>query len=91
MDHPTDHIMTSNYTTDMLSCYTGFRNQELEPWTSSVVQWSKDDDICMYMLSNCSMSIIRGHGTCLIGVDHLIDHIMTPNCTLDMLTVTLVF
>ena len=49
MDHPTYHIMTSNYTPDMLRCYPGFWNEELELWTSSVVQWSKDDDTEMDM------------------------------------------
>ena len=37
VDHPTDHIMTWNYTPDILICYPGYWNQELAPCTSSVV------------------------------------------------------
>ena len=50
--------MISNYTPDMLSCYPGSRSLEPEPCTLSVLQWSKDDDICMYMLSHCFMSVV---------------------------------
>ena len=64
VDHPIDHSMTSNYTPDMLSCYPGYRTQELEPCTSSVLYWSKDDDICMDMLPHCCMSVI-------CGMDHI--------------------
>ena len=60
VDHSIDHSMTSNYTLDMLSCYPGFLTQELEQCTSSVVQWSKDDDACMYMLSRYFMSVTWG-------------------------------
>jgi len=38
LDQQTDHDMTLNYTPDMLSCYPGYWNQQIEdPRTSSVV------------------------------------------------------
>ena len=37
VDHPTDTHMSTNYTPAILSCYPGYWNQELEPWSSSVV------------------------------------------------------
>ena len=52
------HSMTSNYTPDMLSCYPSSWTTKLEPWTSAVVWWSKDNDTCMDMLSQCFMSVI---------------------------------
>ena len=37
VDHPLYHHMTSNYTQDILSCYPGYWNQDLELWTLSVM------------------------------------------------------
>jgi len=37
MDHLPEHTMTSNYSLDILSWYPSFWNQELEPWTLSVL------------------------------------------------------
>ena len=37
MDHPLDQTVTTNNTPDIIRCYPGFRNQELEPYISSVV------------------------------------------------------
>ena len=36
VDHPTDHIMTINFTTDMHSCYSCFQNQDHLLYTSSM-------------------------------------------------------
>ena len=52
VDHPTYQNMMSHYTPDVISCYTGFRNQDIGPCTLSVVSWSKNDDAGMDMLSN---------------------------------------
>ena len=64
VDHPTDHHMTANYTPDMLSCYPGYWNQELESWSSSVVLGSKDSSQGIDMLSDHSMSVV-------LVVDHV--------------------
>ena len=58
--HLTRHDMTSNYSPDILSCYPGYWNQDLEPCSSPVVWWSKNDDTGMDMLSHCFMSVIWG-------------------------------
>ena len=56
-NYPTEHIMTFNYSPDMLSCYHGSPIQDPEPWIAVVVWWFKDDDICMDTLSYCFMSV----------------------------------
>ena len=53
VDYPIDLTMTPYYTPDMLDCYAACWNQELEPWTSSVVSWSKDEDTCIDILCHC--------------------------------------
>ena len=84
VDHPTDPCMTSNYTPDMLKCYLSFQTQEIEPCTSSVVERSNDDDTWINMLPTFHEHYMT-YGTRLIGVNHLTDHSMTSNYTLDML------
>ena len=37
VNHPSGHVMTSNYTPYMLRCCLGYWTQEPEPWTSAVV------------------------------------------------------
>ena len=34
VNHLTYHIITSNYVPDMITCYPGYRNEELEPFNS---------------------------------------------------------
>ena len=58
VDNHTYRNVISNYTLDMLSCYPRFRNQKLEPCTSSVMEWSKNDGKCMDMLSHCFICVI---------------------------------
>ena len=59
MDHPRDHHTTTNYIQKMLSCYSGYCNQDLEPWTSSVmVYWSKYDGADIDMVSHHFMIIL---------------------------------
>ena len=41
VDHPTYYNITSSYTWDIVSCDPGYWNQELQPCTSSVIEWSK--------------------------------------------------
>ena len=60
VDLPKDHIMTSNYTPDMLSPYPSSRIQDLEPCTTPVVKWPKDDCTCMDMLYHYFMIVIWG-------------------------------
>ena len=68
VDHPLDHGGTSNYTPYILSCYPGYWNQEfLEPWTSSVMWWSKDNDWGMDIISHCIMSVIWVMGHVWLG------------------------
>ena len=57
MDHSTNHWMTSNYVPGMLRCYPGFQTQELELYTSSVVEWPKYDDTYIDMLSDYFISV----------------------------------
>ena len=63
VDHPTDPCMTSNYTPDMLKCYLSFQTQELEQCTSSVVEWSKDGNTYMDMLSTVSWALYEAWST----------------------------
>ena len=58
VDHPTYRFMTSNYTPDMLSCYPEYWNEELELWSPSIMEWSKDNYLDIDMLSHCFMSDI---------------------------------
>ena len=63
LDHLIDHGMTSNYIPDILNCYPRYMNQELEPWASSVVQWSRDDITCMDILLHHVMSVYEAWTT----------------------------
>ena len=58
VDHLIDHHMTTKYTPDILSYYPGYWIQELEPWSSSVLWWSKDNDAGMDMVSHHFMNVI---------------------------------
>ena len=62
MNYPIYHIITSNYTTYMLSCYASVWNQELDPCTSAVVQRSNDNDTSIYMISQYIITWGLGHG-----------------------------
>ena len=64
VDHAMDHIITSNYTPDVISGYPGSSVYKLEPWPSAVVWCSKVNDTCMDMLPHCFRSII-------LSMDHI--------------------
>ena len=83
MDHLTDHNITSKYIQDRLSCYPGCRNPEIEPWTSSVVEWSKDDDTGMDMISLCLVSVIG-------GIDHVWQGWIDPHTTISPQSVCII-
>ena len=78
--------MTPNYTSDILSYYTGYWNKGLEPWSSSVVYWCKDDCASIYMLCKCFMGVIWEDGSYLTWMDHPTDNSMTSNYSPDILS-----
>ena len=74
VNNPTDHSITSKYTPGMLSSYPDFQKGEPDQCTSLVIQWYKEDDTCMDMLSHCFMSVIW-------GIDHVRHVWITPHTT----------
>ena len=84
---PTNHGMTPNYTTDMLSCYPGFRNQEVEPCSSIsgvlVQGWWYTYGYAIPLFYECYMSM--RYRPNLTGVDRPTANSMMPNYTTDML------
>jgi hypothetical protein len=80
--HPIDHHITSNYTPDMLSCYSGF--------------WILEPRACTMLFISGAVVVVQGHasiyecnmryGSHMTVVDHPIDHGMTSNYTQDILS-----
>ena len=77
VNHLTNKSMTSNYTKDMLSCYTEFWKQRA--WTMYLISGVVVQE-CWYMYGyaiplfyECYMR----HGPHMTGVNHPIDHIIT--------------
>ena len=60
IDHPIDHNKTSNCTRFILWCYIDVDRKELDPCLSVIVQWSKDNDTYMDMLSHYCGHVIWG-------------------------------
>ena len=91
VNHPRADNITSNYTSDMLSCYTGF--VEPRAWTmyhirGVVVQgWWYMYGYSILLFYQCYMR----YGPCLIGVDPPTDHYMISNYTHACSAVALAF